>query len=372
MIQQPDRIVQMVLFTLSALAGWACSKEISQPAPATRPVRVYQVASVDPARRLVLAGVAKAGIESRLSFRVAGTVEALAIKVGDRVVQGTLLARLDATDHELAVEQSAASLAQTRAGLRQAEADYDRTRALYENNNASKAELDAGRASAESASAQVEVAGKALAQARRQLAYTRLVSPMAGAVAATFVEVNETVSAGQAVLQLTADAPPEVEIRVPEIQIARITAGQSAEVTFDALPGQTIAATVTEVGVSAVGAAAFPVTLRIDQDGDAIRSGMAAEVSLRVGDASGNAQAAIFVPLVAVGEDQHGRFVFVLEGDGGESATVHRRPVEVGDLDERGLRILAGLEAGEQVVTAGVRRLIDGMQVRALGAGDGL
>ena len=355
----------------AALLAWSCAEEVEAPESVIRPVRTHQVQATSGGDRAIYAGVAKAGIESRLSFRVNGTVEHVGVKVGDRVRRGKVLARLDATDFELSVEQSEASLAQAQASLRQAEADYGRTRALYENNNASRAELDAGRAAAESATAQVEAAAKALEQARQQVSYTRLTSPMNGAVGTVDVEVNENVSAGQALFVLTADSSPEVEIRVPEVLISQIQAGQAGAVTFDAFPERVFAGTVTEVGVTASGSSTFPVTLRIDDDSAAIRSGMAAEVSLRVrydGEAVGSA--AIHVPLVAVGEDQNGRFVLIVEDDDGETATVRRRPVEVGDLTEHGVRIVSGLEAGEQVVTAGVRLLNDGMTVRSIGTGE--
>ena len=98
---------------------------------------------------------------------------------------------------------------------------------------------------------------------------------------------------------------------------------------------------------------------------------MAAEVRLRLQEPEGtSAGTVIHVPLVAVGEDQNGRFVFVVEDAGDGSATVRRRPVEVGELTDQGLRILSGLESGEQVVTAGVRRLNDGMAVRGIGSGE--
>jgi hypothetical protein len=78
------------------------------------------------------------------------------------------------------------------------------------------------------------------------------------------------------------------------------------------------------------------------------------------------------VPAVAIGEDRDGRFVFVLErGDGGDG-TVRRRPVRIGKPQSSlaGIEVLDGLEVGEEVVTAGVRRLTDGMAVRVLAAGD--
>ena len=370
----PAKATQIRLWTCLAIVTlvlWSCGEDVQDTEPVIRPVRTYQVAASTGGEMAAFAGVAKAGIESRLSFRVGGTVEQVAVKVGDRVRRGSVLARLDATDYELSVETSEASLAQARASLRQAEADYGRTRALYENNNASKAELDAGRAAAESAEAQVKAAQKGLDQSRQQLKYTRLVSPMNGAVGAVDVEVNENVASGQALFRLSADAAPEVDIRVPEVLIVQFTAGQQAEVSFDAFVGQIFHATVTEVGVTSSGSSTYPVTLRIDDDSGTIRSGMAAEVRLQVGhEEQPSGTPAIHVPLVAVGEDQNGRFVYIFDSGSGDTATVRRQPVEVGELGSLGLRIVSGVNVGDTVVTAGVRRLSDGMTVRNIGAGE--
>jgi multidrug efflux pump subunit AcrA (membrane-fusion protein) len=76
-------------------------------------------------------GTARAGVESRLSFRVAGTVERVAVKVGDTVRPGQMLAELDPRDYELQVEDAEASLAQARARARNAESNLDRVRGLY-------------------------------------------------------------------------------------------------------------------------------------------------------------------------------------------------------------------------------------------------
>ena len=69
------------------------------------------------------------------------------------------------------------------------------------------------------------------------------------------------------------------------------------------------------------------------------------------------------VPWVSVGEDRDGRFVFVLEPESKGVGTVHRRAVAIGAIGQR-IEILEGLEAGDLVVTAGTRRLADGMQVK--------
>jgi RND family efflux transporter MFP subunit len=168
---QPTGLL-IVSLLMTGLAS--CGREAPEPEPILRPVRYQRVEAGGLETSRTLAGVAKAGIEADLSFRVGGTVTEVNVDLGDSVRQGAVLARLDAVDYELQVQEAEAGLAQAGAALRKSEADFDRTRALYENNNASKSELDAARAAAESARSQVDAASKRLEMAHQQLAYTVL------------------------------------------------------------------------------------------------------------------------------------------------------------------------------------------------------
>jgi RND family efflux transporter MFP subunit len=346
-----------------ALALIGCAEEIVVE-KSLRPVRTEIVTTSGAARIRSFAGVAKAGLESQLSFRVAGTVERVPVTVGASVVRGQVLAQLDPTDYALRVQEALAGLAQAEAAERNAEADYDRVRGLYENNNASLRELDGARATAESTRAQVEAAEKRLEQARQQLAYCTLRAPVDGQVASVDVEVNENVSSGQKLFLLTAGSDIDVEVALPGALIADIEIGDPVEVGFDALEGRRFPARVTEAGVAAVGTATtFPVTVRLDETDSDIRSGMAAEVEFSFGGKGDVSR--LLVPAVSVGEDRDGRFVFVLEESGAGHGVVRRHDVTVGELTADGIEILEGLEGGETIVTAGVRRLSDGEEVRA-------
>jgi multidrug efflux pump subunit AcrA (membrane-fusion protein) len=70
------------------------------------------------------------------------------------------------------------------------------------------------------------------------------------------------------------------------------------------------------------------------------------------------------LPISAVGEDRKGRFVYMLEKTGDSLGTVHRAPVEVGEILSHGIEIVVGVKPGDLVVTAGVSRIYDGLQVR--------
>lgn len=357
--------VALWMWPLAVLMLSSCGKEEEEATPIIRPVRYQQVFSTGGSRVRAFSGITRAGLESRLSFKVSGTVNRLAVEVGDRVESGAPIAGIDPKDYRLQVEEAEAALRRQEAQKRNASANYERTRSLYENGHTSLTELDGARAAFETAQAAVRAAEKSLELARSQLNYTTLSAPVEGSIASVNVELNENVQPGQVVVVLTSGSQPEVEVSVPEVLIAGIKAGSDVTVTLDAVPGKRFPATVTEVGVSATGmASTFPVTARLKEADPGIRPGMAAEVSFSFDSADGTNR--IFVPPVAVGEDRNGRFVFVVRDVAEGMGTAVRTAVQVGELTGDGLEITKGLQDGDLLVTAGVNKLVDGQQVRLL------
>jgi len=367
---EPSRIRRAAV--LLALAGLVagCSEQPPEP-DLLRPVRSEAVVTSRGGRTRTFSGTARAGQETDLSFRVGGTVDLLGVTVGDVVRRDQVIARLDRTDFLIAVRRAQANLDQALATSRNADADLERIRGLWENQNASRSDLDQALAGSQSAQASVEVSRQSKAQSERQLGYSTLRSPVDGSIAAVDVEVNENVGQGRTVVRLTSGSQPEVEVAIPGVLISSIERGNPVSVTFNALPGERFEALVTEVGVAATGTATtFPVTVQLAEGVDDVRSGMAADVAFQFGkDDKGER---IFVPAYAVGEDGDGRYVFLLEAGGeGGTGVVRRTAVEVGpELTPDGrLEVLSGLSEGQQLVTAGVRRLTDGQQVKLLGDG---
>jgi RND family efflux transporter MFP subunit len=352
-----------VLVAGLAIYSVGCGGGDAEDEPIVRPVRYVEVFQSGGVRVRRFSGVAQSAVEAPLSFRVAGTVQQLSVSVGDRVQSGQLIAALDREDYRLQRQDAQAALRRAEAQARNAQANYDRVRGMYENENASLADLEAARTASESAAEQVASATNRLGLAERQLAFTRLTAPRAGAIAAVNVELNQNVRAGQTVVLLTSGSDLEVAVAVPEVLITEVREGSAVTVAFDALADQTFPGTVTEVGVAATETGAtYPVTVRLDDSQEGVRSGMAAEVAFRFMAPGGSD--VIVVPPVAVGEDQNGRFVFVVEPADSAYGVARRRPVSVGELTTDGLEILEGLEDGDRVVTAGIGQIVDGLRVR--------
>ena len=352
-------VVAAFLISLVACGGDSAIEE-----PLIRPVRTTLVRSSASELVRSFTGSTQAGMEIALSFKVPGTVMRLPVRVGDSVEKGQLIAELDPSDYELREGQARASRALRLAEKRNLEAQYDRVRALYENNNASRTELDAARAHAEAAGSLLEATSKTLELATKQLSYTRLEAPVAGLVSEVVGDENENVAAGQTAVVLASGALPEVKIALPGLLITQVERGDRVMVRLPTVKGPPLPATVIEVGVSAaLGRTTFPVTAELHEDHPAIRPGMAAEVEFRFG---GDGEGRLLVPTLAVGEDRKGRFVFIFEAGPDGGGTARRRPVEIASASSEGVEVLSGIREGERVITAGVRRIQDGLGVRLL------
>ncbi len=335
-----------------ALLTTACSgPETVSEDPVLRPVRTVTIARNTEGRERTFSGVSQSTQESRISFRVSGTITSLPVRTGTQLKAGAVLARLNTSQFDLQVQQAEAALAQAQASQRNADSNYDRVKGLYAGNNASRNDLDAARANAESARAQVQSNKKALEIAQLNRSYTRLTVHEDCVVASLDVELNENINAGEPVALVNCGPGIQVNVGIPESLIASVTEGMPAQVKLNALSNRTFSGTVTEIGVaSSGGSATFPVAVLLTEADPSIRAGMAADVLLRFAQSGTNA---FIVPASAVINDESGTFVYVAVPKTSSTALITRQPVTTGELVESGIEIIEGLNVGDKVVTAG-------------------
>jgi multidrug efflux system membrane fusion protein len=354
--------------SISGLLVAGCEQAPVELQEVVRPVRYTEVVPAGGSETRIFSGVTKAALETDLSFKVGGLVTKLDAVVGDRVARGQVIAQLEPTDFEVTLREAQAGLERAKAEERNAEAAFERTRELYENRNASRSDLDTARAMAESAGALVRATAQQLEGVRLQLSYTQLTSPQECTIARRHVEINQNVSPGQPVVRVNCGDCAEIRVDVPGLYIGRIENDARVKVNIAALPGRELTGVVTEVGVGTdQNRSIYPVTVVLQDGCDAVRSGMAADVNMRLAGQSGD-ESFLVVPLVSVGEDRDGNFVFVLEPQDAGRYVARRRDVAIGRPGGEGIELIAGVEEGELIATAGVRRLVDGQVVTLLGA----
>ncbi len=345
---------------LALLAG--CSEEKKpEPAEVLRPIKVAEIGAADEGRTLVYSGSVRARQQMDLGFRVAGKITERLVDVGERVTPGTVLARLDAVDYQLAVRRAEADLASAEKQVEIAALARRRAETLAEKNITPQSQLEQSVLASDQAISARQSALSALDQARNQVAYAELKSDVNGIVTAVSAEAGQVVASGAPVISVAVDGEKEIEIAVPENDIAQFRTGKSVSATFWSYRDLTLEGKVREVSGSAnTQSRTFAVRVSLPDD-DQLRLGMTGMITAR----TEGAVAAYSVPLAAVTEKEGKKIVWIVDKAKG---TVHSRPVTVAGFADDGVRIADGVKPGETVVAAGTQFMAEDMKVRLPGA----
>lgn len=223
-------------------------------------------------------GFAEAVQDIMVSAFESGRVESVLVKVGDNVKAGQVLATLDQSPQQIAVE-AAETLATMRGGLDLATAD----RALYElrcnqlrmlesKGNArpdevARAEAELQMSVARFLNAKEEVAQREveLKHAIDQLRRRQVISPVDGIVAKTFVDAGEYVSPSDlTVARVINTSGLKAVFNVPATEAARMSVGQVVRVEFTSISRSAEGVVDTISPLIDGESATIPVTVRID------------------------------------------------------------------------------------------------------------
>jgi len=336
----------------------ACHKAGEPEAAPPLPVQVATAERGDVNEVVEVAGELSAppGLDVKLGPLVPGRLGALLVAEGDRVTEGQLLARLDATPLRDALAQAEAQLAQAKAQAANAQTRLDRARKALQAGVAAAQEVEDDQLALAQAQAAVAGAAAAVSTARNQLGRSELRAPFAGVVAHVFAVAGEPVDANKPVVEVARVAQVELRAPLAPALAARVHEGQPAELRADGLPQQTFAARVIALAPTvdpATGAAL--VRLRADNPQGALRLGSFAHARVVVDVKRG----VLRVPEAALLAASGGTAVEIV--DNGAAKQV---PVRVAAKDGRFAGIDHGLDEGAQVIVQGNYALPDGTRVQ--------
>jgi RND family efflux transporter MFP subunit len=335
-----------------ALAGCSNEDPATLPAAPATPVRAAPVETVELSGAVRSVGTLEPETEIRLSFKVGGVVEHIAVHGGDTVTRGQLLATIRRTEVDTALAQAAEAEAKARR-------DLERGRRLRADEVATEEQV-------QDLTTAWNVARASLDSARFNARYSRIEAPQDGVVLSRLAEPDELVQAGQPVLLLggTGDGWV-VRTALADRDAVRVQTGSVARISFDAFPGREFAGRVTRVGSSADPyTGTFDVEIAVAPDGARFARGLVARVSLDVRDA-GESTTGVVVPVAAIVEATGGSAtVFVLDT---RERVARRRQIQVGPIVGDRVVVVAGVADGEQVITDGAAWLTDGESVQVAG-----
>jgi len=347
-------VTRYFIFTLTFVIflTTACDQKQTETVAAPRMVKVVEVAASDEAQQRVFPARIESGDSTELSFKRAGQIESLPVRQGMRVVQGDVLASLNAREAQQRVNErrTAATLAQRQ---------FARFQSLAGRQAISQAEMDVQRASRDAAEAALNIA-------REELSQMTLTAPFDGVAAVVNIRNHQVVAAGQPVVTLSRTDLLDVVFNVPENLFTALDMRNMAYrpvVRINSLPNRTFQAEYKEHAASSNSATlTWQVILTLPRPADfPTVGGVSGTVTIDLANLpAGARRQALVVPVEAVfNPDNSSRntpYVWVVQGSG-DALHVEDRQVEVGEVTDGGVAILSGLTPGERVVAAGVNEL---------------
>lgn len=383
-----------------------------------RPAKVLEVVLKPVALQVQYPAIVYPSQEAELSFRVSGRVVELPVRAADKVSEGDVIAMLDTRDFENAVEQLEsqrdqaeeqlkalragarpedilaleASVAAMQAQLDQAAAQVERTQTLQEKGVVAQAQLDEDVASARVAKANLQAAQEQLAignaggraediaaseaalrglaakidQANDQLSYATLHAPFDGIIAQRHIDNFTNVQAGSDIVLLQQLSTVDMVFDIPGADVLKWTAraadSLSIEVELSGIDAELTATKLVEFSTQAdPGTQTYRARVSVEVPDDIqVLPGMAGRVRVSSSE-KGNLKPDI--PLTALATDPQGNpFVWIVDDKGAVSS----HPVTPGPMSGGLVTITDGLEAGVNIVTAGVSRLREGDVIRPI------
>ncbi|WP_161533621.1 efflux RND transporter periplasmic adaptor subunit [Bradyrhizobium sp. LCT2] len=306
-----------------------------------------------------------------LVARVQGFLQSIDYQDGTFVKQGTQLFTIEPETYKLKLEQAQAAEAGAQASLRQAEADFKRQSDLVQRQAVSQATLDTSTSTRENAQANLLQAQANTRIAEVNYGYTKVTAPFDGVVSAHMVSIGELVgvSSPTQLATIVAMDPIWVNFTVNEQDVLRIRAEAARR------------------GLTPTDLKQFPIQVGLQNETGYPHEGKLDYVSPTLNQSTGTLavrglvpndkrvllpgyfvrvrvpfdqeKGALLVPDTALGSDQGGRYLLVVNGDN----VVEQRKVQIGPTDN-GLRVIeSGLKPDDRVVIAGLLRVIPGQKI---------
>lgn len=359
-------VIALVIITVGGY--WWLKPE---PAPALATTAAYR-ANIE--NTVVASGTLEAAKLVSVGAQVSGRVETLNVELGDVVKAGDLIAQIDSTTQNNAVNNARAALNSARAqrtatsaNLKQAELAFKRQETMMAGNATSRAEFESAQANLDSAKAQLQQvdaqiaqAETALSTAEANLGYTRITAPIDGTVVAIVTKEGQTVNANQSaptIVMLAQLDVMQVKAEVSEADVIKVKPGQKVYFTILGNPNKRYYATLKSISPApesvaneslsssnSSSAIYYNALFEVPNPSGELRISMTAQVYIVLADAKD----ALIVPAAAIERQGRNGKSTVLVATSKDK--IETREVEVGINNNAEAQILSGLQEGELVV----------------------
>ncbi len=330
--------ITLVFFLTAFIASCGSKKDGSDQADAVENVKVSTLNETTVAREIKLSTTLEGYETVNIAPSVTGNIEKINVEVGDRVNQGQTLVRMDQTQ-----------LNTTRLTLSNVSVDYERVKTLRETGTVSQQAYDQAKLAYDQTKENLEFLQ----------ANTIVKAPFSGVISVRNYEDGELYS-GSPILVLTQTHLLKALVSISEAYVPLVKEGMSLTVESDVYPDEKFTASV-EIVYPTIDPTthSFQAKLKIPNSNNKLRPGMFVRSTLKLGEVS-----AILAPYQAVlklaGSNE--RYVFV-----NDNGVAKRVRVTLGKRFDEQIEILSDeLNPGDQLVTVGQARLIEGVKLNVV------
>lgn len=297
-----------------------------------------------------------------LQAQVTGTLTRFAVQQGALVKEGDLIAEIDPSPFQAAVQEAQGSLDSAQAQLANAQVTLQRQQQLYKTKTIDLADLQNAEANQLQAQGSVQTAQGQLANAQINLGYCTIKSPIDGKAGIYMVDAGNLVTASQTqLINIQTIDPIYVDFTVSENDFNTIrkyfTKGElPIEVTIPGAPDKVIPGKLTFINNS-VASNTGTLSLRgtFANAESLLWPGLFVNVRLILT----TVENAVTIPSMCVMVGQTGPYVFKINAD--DTATL--QPVTLGQRRSDFAVVTTGVSAGDRIVTAGQLGLVTGKKV---------
>jgi len=311
-------------------------------------------------RSLPLTGSLMPFTEATVKAKVAGELVAVAVREGESVKQGQMLAKIDLTEVGAKVAAREADVAAAKAQLVWAEKNRNQQKALLDKGFISQSAFDNIQSNYDVAVAKLHAAEAELVVARKAQGDAVLVAPFSGIVSARLAQPGERVALDAKVVSIVDLSRLQLEASVPPAAIGQVKVGQAMEFRVEGFGDRAFAGRIERINPSATaGSRSISVYAVIDNREGLLRGGMFAQGALTLARVDN----ALAVPASAVREEIGQTYVYAIE-----NGLIKRKNVKVGVADAGGrVQVLEGLAGGDRIVRVNLGSLREGVTARLAG-----
>lgn len=355
----------VVVLVAGGLWRTLAARKAQQPVPVAQKAQaVVELAQGDVVRAevrelqrgLPISGSIKAVNSALVKARIAGELQGLAVREGDTVRAGQVVARVDATEGRARLKQAQEQADAARAQIDIADRQWKNNQALVEQGFISKSAADTSLNNLAAAQANHKAALAAADVARKGVDDAVLRAPIAGVVAQRFAQNGERVGVDTRVIEIVDLGRLELEAALSAGDSLEVRVGQQAVVQVEGNP-RSIPARVVRINPSAQAGSRSVLAYLALADTNGLRQGLFAQGTLATGSAS-----SLAVPLAAVRTDKPAPYVQVVE-----SGRVAHKAVTPGARGEAGQETwvaVTNLQPGSTVIRGHVGPLREGTAVK--------